>query len=50
MKLSEALRILESLARNGHIDPDLHAVFVRQKVYLKYAWQYLDPAQIDVLD
>ena len=50
MKLSEALRILESLARNGHIDPDLHAVFVRQMVYLKYAWQYLDPAQIDVLD
>ncbi len=50
MKLSEALRILENLARNGHIDPDLHEVFVRQKVYLKYAWQYLDPAQIDVLD
>ena len=50
MRLSEALRILENLARNGHIDPDLHEVFVRQKVYLKYAWQYLDPAQIDVLD
>jgi len=50
MKLSEALAILDNFARNGHIDPDLYDVFVRQKIYLKYAWQYLDPAQIDLFD
>ncbi|MFT3847915.1 MAG: HD domain-containing phosphohydrolase [Propionivibrio sp.] len=50
MKLSQALRILERFSRNGHIDPDLFAVFLRQKVYLRYAQQYLDPSQVDLLD
>ncbi len=48
MKLSQALDILRGFRDNGHIDPDLFDVFVRQKVYLKYARQYLDPAQIDL--
>jgi HD-GYP domain-containing protein (c-di-GMP phosphodiesterase class II) len=48
MKLSEALRILGNFRDNGHIDPDLFDVFLKQKVYLKYAEQYLDPVQIDV--
>ena len=47
MKLSEALRILENFSKNGHIDPDLFEVFIKQKVYLKYAQQYLNPSQID---
>lgn len=47
MKLSEAMRILENFRNNGHIDPDLFEVFVQQKVYLKYAREFLDPAQID---
>ena len=47
MKLSEALRILRNFRDNGHIDPDLFEVFVKQKVYLRYARQCLDPAQID---
>ena len=50
MKLSEALRILSNFRDNGHIDPDLFDVFVKQKVYLKYAEEYLDVAQIDSLD
>lgn len=50
MKLSQALRVLERFARDGHIDPDLFEVFVDQKVYLEYANQYLDPSQIDLLD
>ena len=49
MKLSEAMRILENFRNNGHIDPDLFEVFVQQKVYLKYAQQFLDPAQIDAV-
>lgn len=50
MKLSEALRILETLRSKGHIDPDLHDVFVRERVYLRYARKFLDPAQVDVTD
>jgi HD-GYP domain-containing protein (c-di-GMP phosphodiesterase class II) len=47
MKLSEALCILENLRNNGHIDPDLLDVFIREEVYLQYAEQYLEPSQID---
>lgn len=47
MKLSEAMGILKKFRDNGHIDPDLFDVFVKEKVYLKYAQQFLDPAQID---
>ncbi len=47
MKISEALRILGNFSKNGHIDPDLYDVFVKQKVYLKYAEQFLEPSQID---
>jgi len=32
---------------NGHIDP---YAFIRRKVYLKYAEQFLDPDQIDLVD
>ena len=47
MKLSQALRILRNFRDNGHIDPDLFEVFIAQKVYLRYAEQYLEPSQID---
>lgn len=48
--LSESLKILGNFRLNGHIDPDLFDVFVRQKVYLKYAARFLDPEQIDEVD
>ena len=48
--LSESLFILGKFKENGHIDPDLFDVFVRQKVYLRYAEQHLDPQQIDEVD
>jgi HD-GYP domain-containing protein (c-di-GMP phosphodiesterase class II) len=48
--LSESLHILGKFRQNGHIDPDLFDVFVREKVYLKYAEQFLDPDQIDAVD
>ncbi|MBC7204576.1 MAG: phosphohydrolase, partial [Pusillimonas sp.] len=50
MKLSEALHILGKFRLNGHIDPDLFDVFVRQQVYLRYAEKFLDPEQIDHVD
>jgi response regulator RpfG family c-di-GMP phosphodiesterase len=48
MTVSQALGILEKFRDNGHIDPDLHAVFVQEKVYQDYARRFLKPEQIDV--
>src|SRR5690554_5970138 len=50
MTLSEALRILGRMKEQNHIDPDLFAVFIREKVYLEYAREFLQPAQIDEVD
>ncbi len=47
MKLSQALAIMQKMKDGGHIDPDLFDVFVRQRVYQRYAERFLDPAQID---
>jgi len=48
--LTESLTILGKFRQNGHIDPDLFDVFVREKVYLEYAKQFLDRDQIDAVD
>ena len=48
--LSESLHILGKFKQNGHIDPDLFDVFVREKVYLKYAEHFLDREQVDEID
>jgi hypothetical protein len=48
--LSESLAILGKFKENGHIDPDLFDIFVREKVYLRYAREFLDPEQIDEVD
>jgi response regulator RpfG family c-di-GMP phosphodiesterase len=47
MKLSEALSVLEKFKNNGHIDPDLHAVFLESDVYRKYAQAFLEARQVD---
>ncbi len=48
--LSESLAILGRFKQSGHIDPDLFDIFVREKVYLEYAREFLDPDQIDEVD
>ena len=48
--LSESLEILGRFSQNGHIDPDLFDIFVRRKVYLRYAEMFLDREQIDEVD
>jgi HD-GYP domain-containing protein (c-di-GMP phosphodiesterase class II) len=48
--LSESLEILGRFSQGGHIDPDLFDVFVRRKVYLRYAEMFLDKEQIDDVD
>lgn len=48
--LSESLAILGKMKIDQHIDPDLFDIFVREKIYLKYAQQFLEPEQIDEVD
>jgi HD-GYP domain-containing protein (c-di-GMP phosphodiesterase class II) len=48
--LSESLEILGRMKLGGHIDPDLFDVFVRRKVYRRYAEMFLDQEQIDDVD
>ena len=48
--LSESLEILGRMKLNNHVDPDLFDIFVRKKVYLRYAETFLDPEQIDPVD
>jgi len=48
--LTESLQILGKFKEGGHIDPDLFDVFIRRKVYQRYAEQFLDANQIDQVD
>ena len=48
MNLSLALKILQNFRDNGHIDPDLHDVFLQEGVAHAYAARFLAPNQIDV--
>jgi HD-GYP domain-containing protein (c-di-GMP phosphodiesterase class II) len=50
MSLSQSLSILGQMKLDGHVDPDLFDVFMHEKIYLKYAKEYLDPDQIEDLD
>lgn len=47
MGLCQALAILENFRNNGHIDPDLHDVFVKSGVYRKYGEKFLKAEQVD---
>jgi HD-GYP domain-containing protein (c-di-GMP phosphodiesterase class II) len=48
--LTEALTILGRMKQEQHVDPDLFDIFVREKVYLRYAERFLDRSQIDVVE
>jgi len=48
--LTESLTILGKFKLNGHVDPDLFDIFMWEKVYEKYARQFLDPDQVDEVD
>jgi HD-GYP domain-containing protein (c-di-GMP phosphodiesterase class II) len=47
-KISEALFILNKMKEEGHIDPDLYAVFIERKIYKAYAEKFLDDFQNDI--
>jgi len=47
-KLSESIAILSKMKDGNHVDPDLYDAFIKEKVYLKYAHEFLDSYQIDM--
>jgi len=49
-KVSECLQILGRMKLDSHIDPDIFDVFVREKVYLTYANEFLPENQVDEVD
>lgn len=49
-KISECLQILGRMKQDHHIDPDIFDVFIREKVYLTYASEFLPENQIDEID
>jgi HD-GYP domain-containing protein (c-di-GMP phosphodiesterase class II)/HAMP domain-containing protein len=48
--VSEALRIMSSMRRDQHIDPDLFDLFLASGVYREYAERFMRPEQIDAID
>ena len=48
--LSESIRIMTFMKKDGHIDPDLFDLFIESGVYLDYAKRFLNPEQIDEID
>ncbi len=50
MPMSQALTILGRMKLDNHIDPDLYDVFMWEKVYQKYADDYLGAEQCDDYD
>ncbi|MEM7251421.1 MAG: HD domain-containing phosphohydrolase [Pseudomonadota bacterium] len=50
MPLSQALRILGSMKVDNHIDPDLFDVFMKERIYLRYAELFLPSEQVDEVD
>ena len=50
MKISLSLNIMKRMVEDGHIDPDLYELFVKGRVWEKYAKRVLSPDQLDITD
>jgi len=48
--LSEALRIMQYMKEDRHIDPDLFELFLSSGVHLDYGRRFLRPEQLDLTD
>lgn len=48
--LSESLRIMAFMARDGHLDPEVYTLFLESGVYMEYAQRFLMPEQVDTVD
>ena len=49
-KLSEAIKIMSFMVKDGHIDGDLFKLFLTSGVYMEYAKEFLRQEQIDDVD
>ncbi|WP_338166593.1 HD domain-containing phosphohydrolase [Vibrio sp. 10N] len=48
--ISQSLDILHNMALDNHVDIEVFRLFVRSKVYMDYANQFLEQSQIDTVD
>jgi HD-GYP domain-containing protein (c-di-GMP phosphodiesterase class II) len=48
--LSDAIRIMNFMKQDRHIDPDLFELFLTSGVYLEYGRRFLSPDQLDEVD
>lgn len=48
--LSESLQIMVYMVKEGHLDAELFALFLKSGIYRTYAEKYLRPEQIDEVD
>ena len=49
-RLSESLNLMADMCKGAHIDPELFALFVRAKIYQRYAERFMQAQQIDAVD
>ena len=47
MRLSQAIKILQFMTKDNHIDPDLYRLLLEKKLHRAYAERELNPEQID---
>lgn len=48
--LSEAMKIIEPMVKDRHIDADLFDLFIKERIYLDYAQKELTPQQVDKVE
>ena len=48
MPLSQAIRIIGSMVKEGHLDPDIVEMCMKDGVFMEYAKRELNPDQMDV--
>lgn len=48
MKLSQAVKIMELMKKNRHIDPDVYDLFMKSGLFYAYAKAEMNPDQIDM--
>ncbi|MCB5261993.1 MAG: HD domain-containing protein [Candidatus Cloacimonetes bacterium] len=48
--LSDSLKIMAFMTKQGHLDPDLIDFFLDSGLYLEFAKQHMDTSQIDTVD
>ena len=49
-KLSDAIKIMSDMVKNGDLDKELFKIFLKSGLYLKYAQKYLKREQIDEIN